>query len=76
VREQIEALVRLGVGVGVISGTHVENIDSQLHARPTGPGWLHLANAEDFDSLHGGEKVIFDIEPSQKGPRAIRVRLS
>jgi hypothetical protein len=47
VREQIEALVRLGVDVGVISGTHVENIDSQLHARPTGPGRLHLCVNRD-----------------------------
>jgi hypothetical protein len=42
VREQIEALIRLGVDVGVISGTHVENIDSQLEARPSGPGHLYL----------------------------------
>jgi CspA family cold shock protein len=28
----------------------------------------------NFDSLSGGERVQFDIEPSQKGPRAFRVR--
>ena len=28
----------------------------------------------NFDSLSGGERVQFDIEPSQKGPRAYRVR--
>lgn len=28
----------------------------------------------DFDRLIGGERVEFDIEPSQKGPRATRVR--
>jgi cold shock protein len=28
----------------------------------------------NFDSLSGGEEVQFDIEPSQKGPRAYRVR--
>ena len=28
----------------------------------------------NFDSLSGGERVDFDIEPSQKGPRAHRVR--
>jgi CspA family cold shock protein len=28
----------------------------------------------NFDSLQGGERVQFDIEPSQKGPRAHRVR--
>ena len=30
----------------------------------------------NFDSLMGGEKVTFDIEPSPKGPRAHRVRLA
>ena len=28
----------------------------------------------NFDSLQGGERVEFDIEASQKGPRAYRVR--
>ena len=30
----------------------------------------------NFDSLMGGEKVIFEIEPGPKGPRAQRVRLA
>jgi len=29
----------------------------------------------DFDRLAGGEKVSFDVEPSQRGPRATRVKL-
>ena len=28
----------------------------------------------NFDSLSGGEPVSFEVEPSQKGPRAYRVR--
>jgi CspA family cold shock protein len=28
----------------------------------------------DFDRLHGGEKVEFEIEASPKGPRATQVR--
>ncbi len=28
----------------------------------------------NFDSLAGGESVEFEIEPSQKGPRAYKVR--
>lgn len=30
----------------------------------------------NFDSLMGGEKVILDIEPSPKAPRAHRIRLA
>ncbi len=28
----------------------------------------------DFDRLAGGEKVEFEVEPSPKGPRAVKVR--
>ena len=30
----------------------------------------------NFDSLSGGERVSFEIEQSQKGPRAARVQLA
>jgi CspA family cold shock protein len=33
-----------------------------------------LDRALSFDALQGGERVEFDIEASQKGPRAHRVR--
>ena len=35
-----------------------------------------LEPSMNFDRLAGGEKVTFDIEASQKGPRAQRVRLA
>jgi CspA family cold shock protein len=35
-----------------------------------------LESSVSFDRLGGGEKVTFDIEGSQKGPRAQRVRLA
>lgn len=35
-----------------------------------------LDNLVDFDSLTGGEAVTFDVEASDKGPRAGNVRLS
>ncbi len=35
-----------------------------------------LETSVNFDSLRGGEHVTFDIEASQKGPRAQRVRLA
>ena len=39
--------------------------------------FFHRSGTEgDFDSLAGGEKVTFEIEPSPKGPRANRVRVA
>jgi cold shock protein len=35
-----------------------------------------LDSSVNFDSLAGGERVSFDIEPSQKGPRANRIKLA
>jgi cold shock protein len=35
-----------------------------------------LDPAVNFDSLAGGERVTFEIEPSQKGPRANRIKLA
>ena len=33
-----------------------------------------LDTSLNFDSLTGGERVTFEIDPSQKGPRANRVK--
>ena len=39
--------------------------------------FFHRSGTEtDFDRLQGGERVTFEIEPSQKGPRAARVQLA
>ena len=35
-----------------------------------------LDSSINFDSLAGGERVSFEIEASQKGPRANRIKLS
>jgi CspA family cold shock protein len=35
-----------------------------------------LDSSVNFDSLAGGERVNFEIEPSQKGPRANRIKLA
>src|SRR2546427_11419871 len=35
-----------------------------------------LDSSVNFDSLAGGERVSFEIEPSQKGPRAKRLKLA
>jgi len=41
-RRRVEALCAAGVDVAVVTGTHMENIDGQLRARPSGPGRLFL----------------------------------
>ena len=38
----LERLTRLGFDVAIVSGTNVDNVDSQLAARPAGPGRLYL----------------------------------
>jgi CspA family cold shock protein len=38
--------------------------------------FFHRSGVQDFDTLMGGEKVSFEIQPSPKGPRANRVQLS
>jgi trehalose/maltose hydrolase-like predicted phosphorylase len=41
-RVLVEELCSLGFDLGVVTGTHVGNVDSQLQARPDGPGRLYL----------------------------------
>ncbi len=38
--------------------------------------FFHRDVVANFDSLNGGEKVTFEVEPRPKGPRAKQVRLS
>jgi hypothetical protein len=67
IRVQIERLTSLGVHVGVISGTHVENIDGQLQARPTGPGNLYLCvnrGSEIYQADSDGVHLILRREAS------------
>jgi trehalose/maltose hydrolase-like predicted phosphorylase len=42
VRALIESLCAAGMDIVVVSGTHVDNVDGQLRARPGGPGHLFL----------------------------------
>jgi trehalose/maltose hydrolase-like predicted phosphorylase len=41
-RKLVEELCARGLELGVVTGTHVGNVDGQLQARPPGPGRLHL----------------------------------
>jgi len=61
-RECIEALCSAGTHVFVVSGTHLENIDDQLRARPTGRGKLHLCcnrGSEVFVVTGDGPTLVF-----------------
>lgn len=42
VRDLIHGLCASGMDVAVVSGTHLDNVDNQLRARPPGPGRLYL----------------------------------
>lgn len=42
VRRLLERLSRTGFDIAIVSGTNVANVDSQLVARPEGPGRLYL----------------------------------
>ena len=56
-KEVVEALCAAGVDVAIVSGTHLENVDGQLAARPGGPGRLHLLlnrGSEAFEVLQRG----------------------
>ena len=48
-RDLLERLSRLGCHLVITSGTHLENVDDQLGARPAGPGRLFI------DSNRGSE---------------------
>ena len=64
VRGLVELLCGAGVDVAVVSGTHVDNVDGQLLARPKGPGRLLLA-------LNRGSELF---EVDQLGPRLLTRR--
>ena len=62
VRELVEELCALGVDVGVVTGTHVGNVDGQLRARPSGPGRLFLCvnrGSEAFAADRSGLRPVF-----------------
>jgi len=61
VRRLVEDACALGMDIGIVSGTHVGNVDRQLGARPEGPGLLHLL-------LNRGSEVY---EVDVDGPRLV-----
>jgi trehalose/maltose hydrolase-like predicted phosphorylase len=60
-RRYIESLTQVGIHVAVVSGTHLDNVDGQLGARPSGPGTLHLAlnrGSELFEVTRSGPQLV------------------
>jgi trehalose/maltose hydrolase-like predicted phosphorylase len=64
-RAYVESLCAQGVHVAIVSGTHLENVDGQLGARPPGPGTLHLA-------LNRGTELV---QVTRAGPRLLSRRV-
>jgi trehalose/maltose hydrolase-like predicted phosphorylase len=61
VRTLVEALCAAGLELVVVSGTHLGNVDGQLHARPTGPGHLYLClnrGSESFVVERSGPRLV------------------
>jgi Pyridoxamine 5'-phosphate oxidase len=61
-RHQVESLCAAGFHLFVVSGTHVGNVDSQLAARPAGPGTLHLClnrSSEVFEITGTGPTLVW-----------------
>ena len=66
VRDLVEALCANGFHVGIVSGTHVGNVDGQLAARPSGPGLLLLC-------LNRGSEVFV---VGREGPELVHRRVA
>ncbi len=61
-RRVIEALCSCGMDACVVTGTHVENVDGQLGARPGGPGRLYLCVNRGSEVYRAGEAGIELVE--------------
>jgi trehalose/maltose hydrolase-like predicted phosphorylase len=60
-RGRVEALSDAGVHIFIVSGTHVENVDGQLQARPHGRGHLFLCcnrGSEVFQVTSDGPQLL------------------
>lgn len=73
-RALVEELCGLGLVLVVITGTHVGNLDAQLHARPTGPGRLYLCanrGSEVFEATGDGIELLYRYEASPREEAAL-----
>ena len=73
-RERVEALSDAGVHMFVVSGTHVENVDGQLRARPHGRGHLFFCcnrGSEVFQVTDEGPQLLYRRTASVEEDRAL-----
>jgi hydroxymethylpyrimidine pyrophosphatase-like HAD family hydrolase len=74
VRHLVEELCANGVDIAVVTGTHVENVDAQLQARPHGPGHLSLLvnrGSEVFDVGTSGPTLVYRRVATEDEERAL-----
>ena len=74
VRAAVESLCAAGCDIAVVTGTHFENIDSQLGARPPGPGRLLVADnrgSELFEIDRTGARLLFRREAGAEEDAAL-----
>jgi trehalose/maltose hydrolase-like predicted phosphorylase len=67
-RRLVEELCALGMELAVVSGTHLDNIDGQLAARPQGPGSLHLLLNRGSEVFRVGESGVELVERRMATP--------
>jgi trehalose/maltose hydrolase-like predicted phosphorylase len=73
-RARVEALSDAGAHIFIVSGTHVENIDRQLQARPHGRGHLFLCcnrGSEVFQVTGEGAQLLYRRTASVDEDRAL-----
>jgi trehalose/maltose hydrolase-like predicted phosphorylase len=74
VRRVVERLCACGVDVAIVSGTHFDNVDGQLGARPVGPGRLLMAlnrGSELFEVGLDGPRLLERREPTAEEESAL-----
>jgi hypothetical protein len=71
-RGLVEQLSRLGCQLVVSSGTHLENVDDQLKARPPGPGMLYASSnrGSELWLLHAGTHELLQRRETRAGEDA------
>ena len=70
--EELRALVEqacgLGLHLGVVTGTHIGNVDGQLQARPAGPGRLYLCVNRGSEVFVADEAGLHLLERREAAP--------